>query len=92
MNVEGRGPFASYIIMLCSLLLQFVASKQLSYSKKMRAMVNNESCYYVMALRSVLIGINEYLLARMIRSYMKESKEIEIRVKDCSKSFFLLFF
>ena len=70
-------------------------------SKKMKAMVNDETCSDVVFLlkdgderihanRGLLIGQSEYFRA-MFRSGMKESISNEVEVQDCSKGVFLLF-
>ena len=76
-----------------------VDSKQ-SHVKKMKAMIDNESCSDVSFLlddgdriyasKSILTGQSEYFEA-MFRSGMRESKENEIRVEGCSKKVLLLF-
>jgi RCC1 and BTB domain-containing protein len=75
-------------------------SKRMSYAKKMKAMIDNETCSDVVFLlkdgerihanKGLLIGQSEYFQA-MFRSGMKESKENEVEVGDCSKGVFLLF-
>ena len=80
--------------------MALVDPTQSSHIKRMKAMVNDESCSDVVFLldndervnasRSVLIGHSEYFQA-MFRSSMKESKENKIRVEGCSKPLFLLF-
>jgi hypothetical protein len=77
-----------------------VDSKHHSYTKKMKAMVNDESCSDVVfvlengdrvhAIKAPLIGQSEYFRA-MFRSNMRESRENEVEVRDCSKGVFLLF-
>jgi RCC1 and BTB domain-containing protein len=76
-----------------------VDSKQQSYAKKMKAMVNNESCSDVVfvlenddrvyAIKALLIDRSEYFRA-MFRSNMRESRENEVVVRGCSKGVFLL--
>ena len=72
-----------------------------SLTKKMKAMVNDETCSDVVFLlkdgderihanRGLLIGQSEYFRA-MFRSGMKESISNEVEVRDCSKGVFLLF-
>ena len=67
----------------------------------MKAMVNNESCSDIVfvlenggdrvhAIKGLLIGRSEYFRA-MFRSNMRESRENEVEVRDCSKGLFLLF-
>ena len=80
--------------------LALVDPTQSSHIKRMKAMVNDESCSDVVFLldndervnvsRSVLIGHSEYFKA-MFRSNMKESKTNKIRVQGFSKHMFLLF-
>jgi len=77
-----------------------VESKQRAYAKRMKAMINDESCSdiifllkggdHVHAIKGLLIGHSEYFRA-MFRSNMRESKENRIEVPDCSKTVFLLF-
>ena len=76
-----------------------VDSKRSSYAKKMKAMIDNETCSDVVFLlkdgerihanKGILIGQSEYFQA-MFRSGMKESIENEVVVGDCSKGVFLL--
>ena len=77
-----------------------VDSNKRPYAKKMKAMINNEICSDVVfvlkdgerihANKGLLIGQSEYFQA-MFRSGMKESKENQVEVGDCSKGVFLLF-
>ena len=77
-----------------------VDSKQRSYAKKMKAMLNDESCSDIIFLlkdgdrvyanKGLLIAQSEYFRA-MFRSNMRESKENEVDVRDCPKDVFLLF-
>ena len=65
----------------------------------MKAMVNDESCSDVVfvlengdrvhAIKALLIGRSEYFRA-MFRSNMRESRENEVKVEDCSKGVLLL--
>ena len=78
----------------------FVESKRSPYAKKMKAMINDETCSDVVFLlkdngrvhanKGLLIGQSEYFRA-MFRSGMKESMSNEVEVRDCSKEVFLLF-
>ena len=77
-----------------------VGSKRSSYVKKMKAMIDDETCSDVVFLlkdnervhanKGLLIGQSEYFQA-MFRSGMKESIANEVEVRDCSKPVFLLF-
>jgi RCC1 and BTB domain-containing protein len=71
-----------------------------SLSMMMKAMVNDETCSDVVfllkdgderihATKGLLIGRSEYFRA-MFRSGMKESRENQVEVRDCSKAVFLL--
>jgi RCC1 and BTB domain-containing protein len=69
------------------------------YAKEMKAMIDDETCSDVVFLlkggerahanKGLLIGRSEYFRA-MFRSGMKESRENQVEVRDCSKSVFLL--
>lgn len=74
-----------------------VASKD-SYAMRMKAMVNDASCSDIVflvnnerihACKAVLMAHSEYFQA-MFRSNMKESKNNQIDIQDCSKVVFLL--
>jgi hypothetical protein len=77
-----------------------VGSKRSSYVKKMKAMIDDETCSDVVFLlkdnervhanKGLLIGQSEYFQA-MFRSRMKESIANEVEVRDCSKPVLLLF-
>ena len=77
-----------------------IVNSNQSYAKKMKSMVNNESCSDVVFLldnddrvyasRSLLIGQSQYFQA-MFRSGMRESKENEIHIKGCPKNVLLMF-
>jgi RCC1 and BTB domain-containing protein len=70
-----------------------------SNAMKRKAMVNDETCSDIVFLlkdgervhanKGILIGQSEYFRA-MFRSDMRESKENEVHVQDCSKALFLL--
>ena len=77
-----------------------VSFKQRLYAKKMKAMVNDESCSdavfilgngdRVHAIKGLLIGQSEHFRA-MFRFNMRErSRENHVEVGDCSKDVFLL--
>ena len=71
-----------------------------SYSLMMKSLIDNETCSDVVfllkdnervhAMKGLLIGRSEYFRA-MFRSGMRESRENEVQVQDCSKGVFLLF-
>ena len=84
----------------CKHSVALVEDSNRSYAKMMKAMVNDETCSDVVfhlknnervhANKGLLIGRSEYFRA-MFRSGMRESKENEVEVRDCSKTVFLLF-
>jgi hypothetical protein len=75
------------------------STKQRLHAKKMKAMVNDESCSdlvfvlengdRVYAIKALLLDRSEYFRA-MFRSNMRESKENVVQVRDCSKGVFVL--
>jgi hypothetical protein len=76
-----------------------IVSMHQSYANKMKAMINDESCSDIVfvlkngdrvhAMKGLLIDESEYFRA-MFRSNMRESRENEVEVRDCSKGLLLL--
>ena len=79
--------------------MALVGDSKQCIAMKRKAMVNDETCSDIVfvfnnnervhAMKGILIGQSEYFRA-MFRSDMRESRENEVHVRDCSKAVFLL--